>query len=94
MEKRLASSLSVSLSLVLFFLFLTKSSDALQVGFYQKSCPEAEMIIRKTVLSYYENDPTVAAPLLRLHFHDCFVEVCWLNIYSHIIVLLAFFQFK
>jgi peroxidase len=79
MEKRLASSLSVSLSLVLFFLVLTKSTDALEVGFYKKSCPYAERIVRKTVLSYYKNDPTVTAPLLRLHFHDCFVEVSWLN---------------
>ena len=47
----------------------------LAVGFYSKSCPRAESIVRSTVQSYYKADPTIAAGLLRLHFHDCFVQV-------------------
>ncbi|KAJ1691657.1 hypothetical protein LUZ63_015812 [Rhynchospora breviuscula] len=76
MEKRFPCSLFVSLLLAFFFLFSTNSSDALEVGFYSKSCPDVEKIVRKTVLSYYKDDPTITAPLLRLHFHDCFVEGC------------------
>ncbi|RWW30815.1 hypothetical protein BHE74_00009062 [Ensete ventricosum] len=45
------------------------------MGFYRQSCPQAETIVRTTVDSFFSHDPTVSAPLLRLHFHDCFVRV-------------------
>ncbi|KAL5196970.1 hypothetical protein ABZP36_000482 [Zizania latifolia] len=46
----------------------------LQVGHYRQSCPAAESVVRATVEGYFSRDPTVTAPLLRLHFHDCFVR--------------------
>lgn len=47
----------------------------LKPGFYSSSCPNAEDIVRSTVESHFKKDATVAAGLLRLHFHDCFVQV-------------------
>lgn len=47
----------------------------LQVGFYKNSCSKAETIVRSAVESYFNKDPTIAPGLLRLHFHDCFVQV-------------------
>ncbi|KAF8044142.1 hypothetical protein BT93_A2199 [Corymbia citriodora subsp. variegata] len=47
-----------------------------RVGFYSRSCPRAEAIIRSTVQSHFQSDPTVAPGLLRMHFHDCFVQGC------------------
>ncbi|GAV71696.1 peroxidase domain-containing protein [Cephalotus follicularis] len=46
----------------------------LQFNMYQNSCPEAEAIIFSWVQSAISVDPRMAASLLRLHFHDCFVN--------------------
>ncbi|CAM0879835.1 unnamed protein product [Alopecurus aequalis] len=51
-------------------------SQGLQRGFYDSICPDAEDIVRSTVEKYYNNDATIAPGLLRLHFHDCFVQGC------------------
>jgi len=50
-------------------------SQGLQIGFYDSYCPDAKDIVRSTVEQYYDKDATVAPALLRLHFHDCFVQV-------------------
>ncbi|KAL9151386.1 hypothetical protein ABFS82_11G048300 [Erythranthe guttata] len=49
---------------------------SLKTGFYSSSCPKAESIVRSTVESHFNQDSTLAAALLRLHFHDCFVQGC------------------
>ncbi|KAK2990213.1 hypothetical protein RJ640_014665 [Escallonia rubra] len=46
----------------------------LRFGVYQDSCPEAESIIFSWVDRAVSEDPRMAASLLRLHFHDCFVN--------------------
>lgn len=51
-------------------------SQGLQIGFYDTCCPDAEDIVRSTVEQYYDRDATIAPGLLRLHFHDCFVQGC------------------
>lgn len=52
------------------------SSEAqLQMNFYAKSCPNAEKIISDYIQKHIHNGPSLAAPLIRMHFHDCFVRV-------------------
>ncbi|CAI0625652.1 unnamed protein product [Linum tenue] len=48
----------------------------LRTGYYDESCPDAETIALKTIRKAISKDVTLAAALLRLHFHDCFVRGC------------------
>ncbi|XP_045828894.1 peroxidase 40 [Trifolium pratense] len=52
------------------------TGSPLGIGIYQYSCPEAENIIFSWVEQAVSSDPRMAASLLRLHFHDCFVNGC------------------
>lgn len=49
---------------------------ALDVKWYQNSCPEAKSIVFSWVENAIYQDSRMAASLLRLHFHDCFVNGC------------------
>lgn len=66
---------------ILFFLLLaivatSAFGQGLQLGFYARTCPQAESIVRSTVAKHIQSDSTVAPGLLRMIFHDCFVQGC------------------
>ncbi|CAN1235194.1 Peroxidase 12 [Linum perenne] len=44
--------------------------------FYKNSCPKLESIVRTQLQKVFKKDIGQAAGLLRLHFHDCFVQGC------------------
>ncbi|KAK1601179.1 hypothetical protein QYE76_017731 [Lolium multiflorum] len=52
------------------------SSLALSPSFYASSCPSVELAVSDVVRSASTLDPTVPGKLLRMVFHDCFVEGC------------------
>lgn len=65
---------------LLCVLILTSLVSAqLDYRFYDKSCPNLTKIVRFGVWSAIKNDTRMAASLLRLNFHDCFVNVIPFN---------------
>lgn len=48
----------------------------LSPDFYDKSCPDALKTIRRVVEEATQREVRMGASLLRLHFHDCFVNGC------------------
>lgn len=54
--------------------------EGLSLDYYAFTCPFAEAIIGDTVNRAVQRDITISAALLRMHFHDCFVEVPMLSI--------------
>jgi peroxidase len=48
----------------------------LQPHFYDHACPQMQAIVCSVVAKAHAEDPRMAASLLRMHFHDCFVQGC------------------
>ncbi|KAJ6997131.1 peroxidase 72-like [Populus alba x Populus x berolinensis] len=79
----MAQLISVVLALGLAFLafspicFCGKTTGGyLYPQFYDRSCPKAREIVNSIVAKAVAKEARMAASLLRLHFHDCFVKGC------------------
>jgi peroxidase len=63
--------------------------------FYDHSCPQAKEIVHSIVAQAVARETRMAASLVRLHFHDCFVKVesasCWLHCFFACTILPANF---
>ncbi|XP_068305041.1 peroxidase 72-like [Pyrus communis] len=77
----MAQSMSFILALSLLALFPLCLCDKTPGGylypqFYDHSCPRAKQIVKSVVAKAVAREARMAASLLRLHFHDCFVKGC------------------
>ncbi|CAI9756300.1 unnamed protein product [Fraxinus pennsylvanica] len=52
------------------------TKGGLREGFYKRTCPRAELIVNDVMNKAFQNDSGLAAAILRLFFHDCFVTGC------------------
>ncbi|KAI5326048.1 hypothetical protein L3X38_035122 [Prunus dulcis] len=66
----------IKISFSLFLLLVGVASAQLSPTFYSTSCPNALSTIKSAVASAVSSEARMGASLLRLHFHDCFVNGC------------------
>jgi len=67
---------SSSLSAVLLLCLAVAASAQLSPTFYDTTCPNALSTIKAAVTAAVNKENRMGASLLRLHFHDCFVQGC------------------
>ncbi|GAA0162030.1 peroxidase [Lithospermum erythrorhizon] len=66
---------------LLFILWLNMEFAAMGIhelrpGFYNKTCPEAEIVVRDVMKMAMKKEPRSVASVMRFQFHDCFVNGC------------------
>lgn len=66
---------------ILFIVSLLSSlaSAQLSANFYATSCPNVQTLVRTATNQAVSNQPRQGASILRLFFHDCFVNVSYLS---------------
>lgn len=62
----------IVLNIIVLFLSV---HGKLSSNFYSSTCPNALNIVKQGIAKAIKKDARVGASILRLHFHDCFVNV-------------------
>jgi len=57
------------------WLVVAQDPSKLSLEYYSKTCPNVEHVVRTEMECLVRADTRNAALMLRLHFHDCFVQV-------------------
>jgi peroxidase len=68
--------LLIFMALFLLSIDMGVRAQVLSSDFYSTTCPNLLKIVRKEVQNAIKTEMRMAASLLRLHFHDCFVNGC------------------
>ncbi|XP_006657391.1 peroxidase 1-like [Oryza brachyantha] len=66
----------VMVAVLLLLVLVAQGAAQLRTGYYRETCPHAEEIIFRETARIIRASPDLAAALLRLHYHDCFVQGC------------------
>lgn len=72
----MAHSPNSYIALLLVFLLIGTSSAQLSENFYSKKCPKVFKTVQTVVKTAVAKENRIGASLLRLFFHDCFVDGC------------------
>ncbi|KAJ9538395.1 hypothetical protein OSB04_031128 [Centaurea solstitialis] len=76
MEVSSINKIPILLLLSLATLATLTLGQGTQVGFYRATCPRVETVVRSAVQSAFRSNPRIAPGILRMFFHDCFVNGC------------------
>ncbi|KAL6870582.1 hypothetical protein ACP4OV_014430 [Aristida adscensionis] len=71
-----AARCSVALLLLIVLALAGGSSAQLSTGFYSRSCPGVYGAVKSAVQAAIAREKRIGASILRLFFHDCFVQGC------------------
>ncbi|KAF8397144.1 hypothetical protein HHK36_016051 [Tetracentron sinense] len=71
-----SSSMAIITVLAILVLSMGSSSAQLSTNYYSKSCPNVFTAVKSVVQSAVSKEQRMGASLLRLFFHDCFVNGC------------------
>ncbi|RLN18752.1 peroxidase A2-like [Panicum miliaceum] len=66
----------VLVAMVLAAVCLHGAAAQLCEDYYDDTCPNAYDIVKKVLVDAHRSDVRIFASLIRLHFHDCFVQGC------------------
>lgn len=70
------AAINLTLCLSLFLVIVGMASAQLSSTYYSSTCPNVLTTIKTAVSSAVSSEARMGASLLRLHFHDCFVNGC------------------
>ncbi|KAK4804909.1 hypothetical protein SAY86_004726 [Trapa natans] len=71
-----ASFFMAAMALITVMMMSSPCHAQLSSTFYDQTCPNALSTIRTSIRSAVSRERRMAASLIRLHFHDCFVQGC------------------
>ncbi|KAK7300456.1 hypothetical protein RJT34_11300 [Clitoria ternatea] len=76
MANSFCSTFMISLALLVLVFGIGNANASLSTNFYYSSCPKLFDTVKCTVESAISKEARMGASLLRLFFHDCFVNGC------------------
>ncbi|KAF5447961.1 hypothetical protein F2P56_033471 [Juglans regia] len=71
-----SSLVKMAILFVSFLIMFPRSNAQLSTTFYDCTCSNVSSVVRGVVERAAQNDVRIGAKLIRLHFHDCFVDGC------------------
>ena len=75
------SNINIPLLLLSLLMFGVLGNAQLSSDFYSESCPNVTIIARRLIQRASRSDVRLTAKVMRLHFHDCFVNVRSISIH-------------
>lgn len=88
------SRFRVTTNFLFVALMFGASNAQLSSTFYATTCPNVSSIVHGVVEQARNNDARIGARLIRVHFHDCFVNVIALPLVAcRTFIFLLFFLF-
>ncbi|KAK9665896.1 hypothetical protein RND81_14G144100 [Saponaria officinalis] len=75
MALKLVEYFCITLRFIMVYICVSSNAQ-LSTNFYASSCPKLQTIVLNTMKQAVNKEQRMGALILRLHFHDCFVNGC------------------